>query len=175
MLDVCPFSLVAPCCFPSLVSYYNNIVINISPARLIPPRKGLQKSLTNFFSGFSHQLSRNLVNFLTIWSPSLQTPNKLAAIFCHCCSEESSRQGCQRMKCWRHFVWHLYYSATSSIYRSSAAIGFKRTLRNKRLYEKWLYERHERKLQYEQLQYEKLEYEKYRYEKLLYEKCIRKK
>ena len=122
-------------------------------------RKGLQKSLT-IFSGFSHQLSRNLVNFLTIWSPSLQTPNRLATMFCHCCSEGSSRQGCQIMKCWRHFVWHLYYSATSSIYRSSAAIGFKRTLRNKRLYEKWLYERHERKLQYEQLQYEKLEYEK---------------
>ena len=108
-----------------------------------------------FFSGFSHQLSRNLVNFLTIWSPSLQTPNRLATMFCHCCSEGSSRQGCQIMKCWWHLVWHLYYSATSSIYRSSAAIGFKRTLRNKRLYEKWLYERHERKLQYEKLQYEK--------------------
>ena len=103
---------------------------------IMPPRKGLQKSLTNFFSGFSHQLLRNLVNFLTIWSPSLQTPNRLATMFCHCCSEGSSRQGCQIMKCWRHFVWHLYYSATSSIYRSSAAIGFKRTLRNKRLYGK---------------------------------------
>ena len=61
-------------------------------------RKGLQKSLT-IFSGFSHQLSRNLVNFLTIWSPSLQTPNRLATMFCHCCSEGSSRQGCQIMKC----------------------------------------------------------------------------
>ena len=137
-------------------------------------RKGLQKSLT-IFSGFSHQLSRNLVNFLTIWSPSLQTPNRLATMFCHCCSEGSSRQGCQIMKCWRHFVWHLYYSATSSIYRSSAAIGFKRTLPNKRPYEKWLYEKHERKLQYEKLQYEKLEHERNMYEKLIYEKNVYEK
>ena len=111
----------------------------------LPSRKGLQKSLTIFFSGFHVGLSRNLVNFLTIWSPSLQTPNMLATMFCHCCSEGSSRQGCQIMKCWRHFVWHLYYSATSSIYRSSAAIGFKRTLRKKRLCEKRLYKKHERK------------------------------
>ena len=33
ILDVCPFSLAVPCCYPPLVNYY--IVINISPARLI--------------------------------------------------------------------------------------------------------------------------------------------
>ena len=33
ILDVCPFSLAVPCCYPPLVNYY--IVINISPARSI--------------------------------------------------------------------------------------------------------------------------------------------
>ena len=115
------------------------------PNHYFPPRKGLQTSLTNFFFAFHVGLSRNLVKFLTIWSPSLQTPNMLVTMFCHCCSEGTSRQRCQIMKYWRHFVWHLYYSATSSIDRSSAAIGFERTLRKQRLYGKRLYEKHERK------------------------------
>ena len=158
-----------------------------------PDRKGLQKFLT-IFSGFSHQLSRNLVKFLTIWSPSLQTPNRLATMFCHCCSEGSSRQGCQIMKCWRHFVWHLYYSATSSIYRSSAAIGFKRTLRNKRLYEKCYTKNmngncntkncntknlntkkiYTKKTVVRKIYTKKIKYEKLTYEKLKYEKLVRK-